>query len=127
MVLLPTGPELVAGSTRLKAGTATKLALNMLSTLTMVALGKVHDNLMVDVRVSNRKLQLRAERLVARLTGLDGPASAALLQAAGGRVKGAAVMHHQALDAAGAEAKLAESRGFLRPWLAGRERAGVPG
>ncbi len=117
VVLLPTGPELVAGSTRLKAGTATKLALNMISTLTMVALGKVHDNLMVDVRVSNRKLQLRAERLVTRLTGLEAAAAAALLARADGRVKVAAVMHHQGASMEEAEAMLAQSGGFLRPWL----------
>lgn len=119
-ILLPTGPELIAGSTRLKAGTATKLALNMLSTLAMVALGKVHDNLMVDVRISNQKLRVRAERLVARLTGLDGAASGALLDRAGGRVKVAVVMRAQAVEAARAEALLAESGGFLRPWLESR-------
>jgi N-acetylmuramic acid 6-phosphate etherase len=127
VVLLPTGPELVAGSTRLKAGTATKLALNMLSTLTMVALGKVHDNLMVDVRISNRKLKLRAERLVARLTGASEAEAAALLQGAGGRVKVAAVMHHRGVDAARAEALLASSGGFLRPWIERQEEPAVAG
>jgi N-acetylmuramic acid 6-phosphate etherase len=116
-ILLSTGPELVAGSTRLKAGTATKLALNMLSTLTMVQLGKVHDNLMVDVRISNKKLRVRAERLVGRLTGLDAVASGALLDQAGGRVKVAAVMRAQGVDCGRAEALLAKSGGFLRPWL----------
>lgn len=127
VVLLPTGPELLAGSTRLKAGTATKLALNMISTLTMVALGKVHDNLMVDVRVSNRKLALRAERLVARLTGLDVAAAAALLARAGGRVKLAAVMHHQGVSMERAAAMLGESGGFLRPWLTAGDQAPVSG
>ncbi|MDB5101554.1 MAG: Multifunctional fusion protein [Cyanobacteria bacterium RYN_339] len=116
-IVLPVGPEVLAGSTRLKAGTATKLALNMLSTLAMVRLGKVHDNLMVDVRISNRKLQARAERLVGRLTGLAAEPAATLLAAAGGSVKRAAVMHHAGVDAAKADALLAESRGFLRPWL----------
>jgi N-acetylmuramic acid 6-phosphate etherase len=117
VVLLPTGPELVSGSTRLKAGTATKLVLNMISTLTMVALGKVHDNLMVDLTVSNQKLRVRAERLVMRLTGLGQDAAGEVLRAAGGRVKLAAVMHHQGVDAEAAEALLAGSAGRLRPWL----------
>jgi N-acetylmuramic acid 6-phosphate etherase len=116
-IVLPVGPEVLSGSTRLKAGTATKLVLNMLSTLAMVKLGKVHDNLMVDVRVSNRKLQARAERLVRRLTGLEAEPASRLLAAAGGSVKRAAVMHHAAVDGPGADALLAESRGFLRPWL----------
>jgi N-acetylmuramic acid 6-phosphate etherase len=125
-IVLPVGPEVLAGSTRLKAGTATKLALNMLSTLAMVRVGKVHDNLMVDVRVSNRKLEARARRLVSRLTGLGDEAAAALLDQAGGRVKLSAVMHHQGVDAPRAEALLAESGGFLRPWLEqGIEGAGA--
>jgi N-acetylmuramic acid 6-phosphate etherase len=72
---------------------------------------------MVDVRVSNRKLQARAERLVRRLTGLEAEPASRLLAAAGGSVKRAAVMHHAAVDGPGADALLAESRGFLRPWL----------
>jgi N-acetylmuramic acid 6-phosphate etherase len=116
-IVLPVGPEVLSGSTRLKAGTATKLALNMLSTLAMVKLGKVHDNLMVDVRVSNKKLQARAERLVGRLTGLEPSSAQALLAAAGGSVKRAAVMHHAGVDGPGADGLLAKSEGFLRPWL----------
>jgi len=118
-IVLPVGPEVLSGSTRLKAGTATKLALNMLSTLAMVRLGKVHDNLMVDVRVSNQKLQARARRLVGTLTGLAPEPAAALLDAAAGSVKRAAVMHHAGVDAAGADGLLARSHGFLRPWLNG--------
>lgn len=117
LVVIPTGPEIVAGSTRLKAGTATKLVLNMLSTLTMVALGKVYDNLMVDVTISNQKLRKRAELLVVRLTGLTSEAAAVLLDAAAGRVKRAVVMHHQNVDADGADACLARSGGRLRPWM----------
>ncbi|MEB3220970.1 MAG: anhydro-N-acetylmuramic acid kinase [Candidatus Sericytochromatia bacterium] len=117
-VILPTGPELVSGSTRLKAGTATKLVLNMVSTLTMVALGKVHDNLMVDLTVSNQKLRVRAQRLVSRLTGLSEEAAGEVLRAAGGRVKLAVVMHHQAVEPEVAAALLASSGGRLRPLLA---------
>lgn len=120
-IVMPVGPEIVAGSTRLKAGTATKLALNMLSTLAMVQVGKVHDNLMVDVTISNRKLAVRARRLVERLTGLGPDAAEALLTAASGRVKVAVVMHHQAVGAGEALRKLDESRGVLRPWLVGAD------
>lgn len=77
---LPTGPEIVTGSTRLKAGTATKLVLNMLSTIAMVRLGRVHDNLMIDVRASNSKLRRRAVGLVQTLTGCAAPRAAQLLQ-----------------------------------------------
>lgn len=117
LIVLPVGPEVLAGSTRLKAGTATKLVLNMISTLSMVRIGKVHDNLMVDVQVSNAKLKVRARRLVERLTGLSPEDAEGLLDRAGGRVKVAAVMHHAGVDAGRAQALLAESRGFLRPWL----------
>jgi N-acetylmuramic acid 6-phosphate etherase len=116
-IVMPVGPEIVAGSTRLKAGTATKLALNMLSTLSMVRIGKVHDNLMVDVTISNRKLAVRARRLVERLTGLGPDAAETLLASAAGRVKVAVVMHHQAVGAEDARRKLEESHGVLRAWL----------
>jgi N-acetylmuramic acid 6-phosphate etherase len=76
---LPTGPEIVTGSTRLKAGTATKLVLNMLSTIAMVRLGRVRDNLMVNVQATNDKLRARAVRLVRALTqSTDAEAQAAL-------------------------------------------------
>lgn len=116
---LLTGPELLSGSTRLKAGTATKLALNALSTLVMVRLGKVHGNLMVDVDTSaNAKLVDRAARILARLTGLERGAALRLLEQAGGRVKTAAVMHHLGLDADEAEARLGATGGVLRRALA---------
>lgn len=78
-----TGPEVIAGSTRLKAGTAQKLVLNMLTTAAMVRLGKVHGNLMVDVRASNRKLRGRAQRIVAEVSGRGPAEAAAALEAAG--------------------------------------------
>jgi hypothetical protein len=83
----------------------------------MARLGKVYDNLMVDVKVSNIKLQARAERLVGRLTGLDLPAARTLLETAGGSVKRAAVMHHAGVDATKADQLLAASAGALRPWI----------
>lgn len=88
---LVVGPEIIAGSTRLKAGTATKMVLNMLSTGAMVLLGKTYSNLMVDLRPTNSKLRERSLRIVSRVTGLDGPAAAEVLEAAGGEVKTAIV------------------------------------
>jgi N-acetylmuramic acid 6-phosphate etherase len=86
---LPTGPEIVAGSTRLKAGTATKVALNILTTGAMVRLGKVRDNLMVDVTASNSKLRDRAARLVAKLAGCEYEEAAARLERHGWNVRAA--------------------------------------
>lgn len=90
-----TGPEVVTGSTRLKAGTATKLVLNTLTTLVMVQLGKVHGNRMVDLRATNAKLWDRGTRLVATLTGLERDAALQLLRRADGHVKSAVVMHRR--------------------------------
>jgi N-acetylmuramic acid 6-phosphate etherase len=86
------GPEFIAGSTRLKAGTAQKLVLNMLSTLTMVRLGKTYGNLMVDVRVTNAKLRDRATRIVEQVSGATRDEAAAALQAAGDEARVAIVM-----------------------------------
>jgi N-acetylmuramic acid 6-phosphate etherase len=88
------GPEVITGSTRMKAGTATKLVLNTLTTAAMVKTGKVHGNLMVDLRATNAKLRDRSERIVMHLTGLSRPAARRLLTRADGRVKPAVVMHH---------------------------------
>ncbi|MEM7306454.1 MAG: N-acetylmuramic acid 6-phosphate etherase [Planctomycetota bacterium] len=110
-----TGPEVLAGSTRLKAGTATKLVLNRISTLAMVRLGKVHGNLMVDVNaLANAKLIQRGTTLVQRLTGLEREAAHTLLAAAGGRVKTACVMHAHAVDRDAAEERLERCGGVLR-------------
>ena len=88
---------MLSGSTRLKAGTAQKLVLNMLSTATMVKMGKVYDNLMVDVLITNEKLQHRAEGILMDLTDLDLDAASALLEQAQGSVKIAVVMHPSAV------------------------------
>lgn len=114
-ILLPTGPEVLTGSTRMKAGTATKLALNAISTALMVLAGKVHGNLMVDVKASNVKLRDRAARIVAHLTGCDRAAAFDLLAAAGWSAKTAVVMHRQGCDRAAAEAWLAAHDGRLTP------------
>lgn len=100
------GPELVTGSTRLKAGTATKLVLNMLTTGAMVRIGKTWGNLMVDVQVTNAKLEDRGERIVMEATGAPRTAARTAIRAAGGRVRTAIVMLHEGLDAAAAEARL---------------------
>ncbi|MEW2288836.1 N-acetylmuramic acid 6-phosphate etherase [Streptomyces sp. NPDC047841] len=89
---VPTGPEILTGSTRLKGGTAEKMVCNMLSTASMVRLGKVYGNLMVDVRASNEKLLDRARRMVVQATGADPDAAAGALRAAGGHAKTAIVM-----------------------------------
>lgn len=113
-IRLLTGPEPIVGSTRMKAGTATKLALNRFSTLLMVRLGKVHGNRMVDVRaLANAKLIDRGTRLVAELTGLDREAAHAALIAADGRVPIAVLMHSLRIRADDAIDRL-ERAGSLR-------------
>ncbi|HSW01670.1 MAG TPA: N-acetylmuramic acid 6-phosphate etherase [Sedimentisphaerales bacterium] len=92
------GPEIVTGSTRMKAGTATKLVLNLLTTTAMIKLGKVHGNLMVDLQAVNRKLRDRSLRIVMELTALSRPKARALLQRADGQVKPAVVMHFRKVD-----------------------------
>lgn len=113
-IRLDTGPEVLAGSTRLKAGTATKLVLNTVTTLAMARLGKVHGNLMVDVNTTaNRKLTDRGERLVMRIAGCDREAARAALREAGGSVKVAALMRRSGLGAAAARERLERAGGIL--------------
>ncbi|KFE64704.1 N-acetylmuramic acid 6-phosphate etherase [Hyalangium minutum] len=106
LILAVTGPELVAGSTRLKAGTATKLILNALTTAAFVSLGKVYRGRMVDVRPANAKLQARAVRMVAELTELPLARARRLLSTAGGSVKTALAMHFTGLGREEAQARL---------------------
>jgi len=114
-----TGPEVVAGSTRMKAGTATKLVLNTISTLALVRLGKVHGNLMIDVDTrGNAKLLERGIELVATLADTDLARAGALLERAGGRVKVAVIMARCDLDPAQAREKLERAGGVLRRALA---------
>ncbi|MGA2500464.1 MAG: N-acetylmuramic acid 6-phosphate etherase [Tepidisphaeraceae bacterium] len=109
-----TGPEVVTGSTRLKAGTATKLVLNMISTLSMVRLGKVYENLMVDLRASNTKLRDRAARIICMLAGCSREEAVTTLDAAGGHVKLAVLMRKADLTADAARQRLVASAGRLR-------------
>lgn len=108
------GPEFVAGSTRLKAGTAQKLVLNMLSTLTMVRLGKTYGNLMVDVRVTNEKLRDRATRIVAQVADAAHEDAARALAEAGDDAKVAAVMLRAGVNAEEARERLRAAHGHLR-------------
>ena len=117
VVALDVGAEAVAGSTRMKAGLATKAVLHTLTTAAMIRLGRVHDNLMVDLRPTSRKLRRRAIRIVAELTGLGVGPSARLLARADDSPKLAAVMHHRGVDLRGARALLRRSGGHLRPLL----------
>jgi N-acetylmuramic acid 6-phosphate etherase len=112
-----TGPEALTGSTRLKAGTAAKMVLNMVSTGVMVRLGHVYGNLMVNVKPSNDKLRARACRIIAEITGCPADRAATLLAAAGS-VKTAIVMEKLKLDRAAADSHLATHNGNLRQTLA---------
>lgn len=112
------GPELITGSTRLKAGTAQKLVLNMLSTITMVRLGKTYGNLMVDVRASNDKLRARSRRIVALATGAPDEEIEKALSESGGEVKNAILTILAGVDGPTAARLLEESGGHLRAALA---------
>ncbi len=115
-ILADTGAEPIAGSTRLKAGTAQKIVLNLLSTLLMLRLGHVYRGLMVDMVVGNAKLHARARAMLHTLTGAEDAAAAGALAAAGGNVK-TAVLLLRGLDIAAARALLARHRGRLRAAL----------
>ncbi|MCY3724231.1 MAG: N-acetylmuramic acid 6-phosphate etherase [Candidatus Poribacteria bacterium] len=111
------GPEIIAGSTRLKAGTATKLVLNMLTTVSMIKLGKVYNNLMVDVHASNTKLVARSVRIVQAITGVNAAVAEATLARADGRAKLAIVMLAKGLNPTDANTLLEKHGGFLRQIL----------
>jgi len=123
LIVLDTGPELLTGSTRLKAGSATKLALNIISTTVFVQLGKVYSNLMVDLKATNAKLTDRAIRVLIELCPhLSRQQAAALLDGADRSVKTAIVMERLGADAATARRLLDEHEGLLRP-IVGPARA----
>lgn len=113
LIVIETGPEVLTGSTRLKAGTATKLALNTISTTLMIRTGRVYENLMVDLRASNAKLRDRAARIIMTLAGLERGEALALLDKAGGAVKTAIIMQRRSVDCAAAEQMLAQHGGRL--------------
>jgi N-acetylmuramic acid 6-phosphate etherase len=113
-ILPVVGPEALTGSTRLKAGTATKLVCNLLTTGAMIRIGKSYGNLMVDLRATNVKLQDRAERIVMEVTALSRDAARALLAEADGQVKLALVMHALHVDAETARVQLEAGEGVVR-------------
>jgi len=112
-----TGPEVITGSTRMKAGTATKLILNTLTTAAMIKMGKVYENFMVDLQVKNVKLKDRAERIIMTVADIDRDAADKLLDEAKGNVKTAIVMHKLQTDYEDAIMKLDEYDGFVRKVL----------
>ena len=113
-IVVLVGPEVITGSTRMKAGTATKLVLNTITTGAMIRLGKTYGNLMVDLRASNAKLADRSHRIVMETTGLAREAAAQVLERADGRVKTAIVMARRGVERDEAEALLAAHAGRLR-------------
>ncbi len=116
------GPEVIMGSTRMKAGTAQKLVLNMLSTAVMIKLGKVYHNLMVDLRATNRKLRDRSVRIICAATDVSPEQAAEYLEQAGGQVKTAILMICTGLDRAAAEACLRGSEGRLAQAMEQRQK-----
>ena len=118
-IVLLVGPEILTGSTRLKAGTATKLVLNMLTTGAMVRLGKTFGNLMVDLKATNEKLVARANRIVRTVAHVDEPTAAKLLVDCGGEVKTAIVAHLTGTNAAAARLRLKDVGGRVRLAIGG--------
>jgi N-acetylmuramic acid 6-phosphate etherase len=116
-IVVVVGPELIAGSTRLKAGTAQKLVLNMVSTISMIRLGKTFDNLMVDVNAANEKLRARVLRIVMTATGAHRDRAEEALAAADGSAKVSIVMLLAGVDAASARTRLAAAGGNIRTAL----------
>ncbi len=114
---IPVGAEFVAGSTRLNAGTAQKIVLNILSTATMVRLGKTYGNLMVDVRANNEKLRDRAVRIVSEITGAPGASARSALEGSGWETKVAVLMLAGSIDVNEARSRLDRAHGRLRPAL----------
>lgn len=114
------GPEVIAGSTRLKSGTAQKMVLNMLSTGSMIRLGKVYGNLMIDVKVTNQKLAQRARRIVTQVTGISEDEAARLLVQTHNEAKPAIVMALLGVSAAEARARLDAANGMLRDVIGSR-------
>lgn len=113
LIVVATGPEVLTGSTRMKAGTATKLTLNTISTTLMIRSGRVYQNLMVDLRASNAKLRDRAARIIVTLTGVPRERAFELVDAAEGSVKAAIVMHRRGVDRTEAERLIQNAKGRL--------------
>lgn len=125
-IITITGPEVVTGSTRLKAGTATKMVLNMLTTGAMIRIGKTFGNLMVDLRATNLKLKDRSERIVMEVCGIQRETAREILEKAGGQVKLAIVMQMLAVDREEAHRALEHGGGVIRRVVGGDPPA-IPG
>jgi len=108
------GPEVIMGSTRMKSGTAQKLVLNMLTTASMICMGKVYENMMIDLQMTNKKLVERSKRIVMTITGLSYEEASDYLQKAGGHVKAALVMIKAGVDVNEAKKRLEKADGFVR-------------
>ena len=108
------GPEIIMGSTRMKSGTAQKLVLNMLTTTAMIRMGKVYENMIIDLRITNKKLTERSKRIVMTITGISYNEAAKYLKESGGHVKTALVMIKAGVSAADAKARLKMADGFVR-------------
>ena len=108
------GPEVIMGSTRMKSGTAQKLILNMITTASMIQLGKVYENMMVDLKMNSKKLEERAKRVLMIVTGVDYKTATRFLKKAGGHVKTAIVMIKANVSAVEAKTKLKQANGFIR-------------
>lgn len=117
IIAIDTGAEVISGSTRLKAGTVTKLVLNMITTISMVKVGKVYGNLMVDVNPTNKKLKERAVRIISEVAGCSAADAGELLERSGNRPKVAVVMKMKSMERDAVERLLAEHKGFLREAL----------
>ena len=113
------GPEVIMGSTRMKSGTAQKLVLNMITTAAFVRMGKVYENMMIDLQMTNEKLKERSKRIVMIATGVDYPEAKRVLDAADGHVKTALVMILAGVDADAARARLDAADGFVREAIEG--------
>ncbi|MBS1538020.1 MAG: N-acetylmuramic acid 6-phosphate etherase [Bacteroidetes bacterium] len=120
MICPAVGAEVITGSTRMKSGTAQKLILNMLTTASMIRIGKTYGNIMVDVQLTNAKLRERAKSILMSLTGIDYHAAEILLESSGGNVKTALVMELANVDALTAQKRLDESNGFIRKAIEGK-------
>ena len=110
------------GSTRMKSGTAQKMVLNMLTTAVMIKLREVYENMMVDLQMTNKKLEERSKRIVMTITGVNYEKAQAVLRRAGGHVKTAVVMIRAKADANEARKRLEESDGFVRDAIQAKER-----
>ncbi len=114
------GPEVVMGSTRMKSGTAQKLVLNMLTTTAMIRMGKVYENMMIDLQMTNKKLVERSKKIVMTITGVSYEEAADVLKKAGGHVKTALVMIKAKVDADEARERLINADGFVRKAIEGK-------